>query len=103
MISPCTPCIKSKNNRTIQIPHDRTLYRQRHKIENMFGKLQDWRRIHTRHERRDGKKRVAGPPPQPSIPAIRQAILDLFARPPPLRCPHCKMLIAETDKQNLPK
>ena len=35
------------------------------------------------------KKRIAGPPPQPSMPAIRQAILDLFARPPPMRCPHC--------------
>jgi SRSO17 transposase len=40
------------------------------------------------------KKRVAGPPPQPGMPAIRQAILDLFARPPPLRCPHCQMLLA---------
>jgi transposase len=27
------------------------LYRQRHKIENMFGKLKDWRRIHTRYDR----------------------------------------------------
>ncbi|WP_404947653.1 hypothetical protein [Rhizobium ruizarguesonis] len=25
------------------------LYKQRHKIENMFGKLKDWRRIHTRY------------------------------------------------------
>ena len=46
-----TPCIPSKINRKIQIPHDRTLYRQRHKIENMFGKLKDWRRIHTRYDR----------------------------------------------------
>ena len=23
------------------------IYRQRHRIENMFGKLKDWRRIHT--------------------------------------------------------
>jgi SRSO17 transposase len=51
----------------------------------------------------DGKKRVGGPPPQPSIPAIRQAILDLFARPPPLLCPHCEMLLAETAKPNVPK
>ena len=29
------------------------------------------------------KKRIGGPPPQPSMPAIRQAILDLFARPHP--------------------
>jgi len=27
------------------------LYRQRHKIENMFGRLKDWRRIHTRYDR----------------------------------------------------
>ena len=46
-----TPCIPSKINRKIQIPHDRTLYRQRHKIENMFGRLKDWRRIHTRYDR----------------------------------------------------
>ena len=45
------PCIPSKANRNVQIPHDRTLYRQRHKIENMFGKLKDWRRIHTRYDR----------------------------------------------------
>ena len=44
-------CIPSKANRKVQIPHDRVLYRQRHKIENMFGKLKDWRRIHTRYDR----------------------------------------------------
>ena len=41
-------CIQSKSNRKIQIPRDRALYRKRHKIENMFGKLKDWRRIHIR-------------------------------------------------------
>ena len=46
-----SPCIPSKANRKIQIPHDRMLYRQRHKIENMFGRLKDWRRIHTRYDR----------------------------------------------------
>ena len=46
-----TPCIPSKINRKIQIPHNRPLYRQRHKIENMFDKLKDWRRIHTRYDR----------------------------------------------------
>src|SRR6476659_6477046 len=44
------------------------------------------------------KKRVGGPPPQPSMPAIRQAILDLFARPPPTRCPHCEKLFVDPDK-----
>jgi transposase len=45
------PCIPSKANRKLPIAHDQTLYRQRHKIENMFGKLKDWRRIHTRYDR----------------------------------------------------
>lgn len=44
-------CIPSKSNRKIQIPHDHVLYRKRHKIENMFGKLKDWRRIATRYDR----------------------------------------------------
>ena len=46
-----TACIPSKSNRKKQIGHDRVLYRQRHKIENMFGRLKDWRRIHTRYDR----------------------------------------------------
>ncbi len=45
------PCIPSKANRKKPIAHDQTLYRQCHKIENMFGKLKDWRRIHTRYDR----------------------------------------------------
>lgn len=44
-------CIPSKSNRKVPIPHDTVLYRQRHRIENMFGKLKDWRRIHTRYDR----------------------------------------------------
>jgi transposase len=44
-------CIPSKSNRKRPIEHDRELYRQRHKIENMFGRLKDWRRIHTRYDR----------------------------------------------------
>ena len=46
-----TPCIPSKSNRKIPIPHDATLYKKRHKIENMFGKIKDWRRVHTRYDR----------------------------------------------------
>jgi transposase len=46
-----TPCIPSRSNRKIPIPHDKLLYKQRHKIENMFGKLKDWRRIATRYDR----------------------------------------------------
>ena len=44
-------CIPSKSNRKAAIPSDALLYKQRHKIENMFGRLKDWRRIHTRYDR----------------------------------------------------
>jgi transposase len=44
-------CIPSKSNRKVPIPDDAVLYRQRHKIENMFGRLKDWRRVHTRYDR----------------------------------------------------
>jgi transposase len=43
-------CIPSKSNRKVAIPYDALLYKQRHKIENMFGRLKDWR-IHTRYHR----------------------------------------------------
>src|SRR5271163_1424909 len=32
-----TPCIPAKANRKTAIQHDAVLYKQRHKIENMFG------------------------------------------------------------------
>ena len=44
-------CAAKKSTRKIQIPHDKLVYRKRHKIANMFGKLKDWRRIHTRFDR----------------------------------------------------
>jgi transposase len=45
------PCIPPQKNRKISIPYDTVLYKQRHKIENMFAKLKDWRRIATRYDR----------------------------------------------------
>ena len=44
-------CLSSPKSRKVEIPHDKDLYRQRHKIENMFAKLKDWRRIATRYDR----------------------------------------------------
>jgi hypothetical protein len=32
-------CISSKSNRKVPIEYDRTLYRKRHKIENVFARL----------------------------------------------------------------
>ena len=44
-------CIPSRAKRKSPIPHDAMLYKQRHKIEIMFGRLKDWRRIATRYDR----------------------------------------------------
>src|SRR6267142_6579613 len=43
--------------------------------------------------KRGGKKRINGPPPQPSLPSVRQAIVDLILRPPSQRCPDCRRRI----------
>jgi transposase len=45
------PCIPSTRSRKQPIPHDAQRYRRRHKIENLFAKLKDWRRIATRYDR----------------------------------------------------
>jgi transposase len=46
-----TACIPSTRSRKVPIPHDATLYRQRHRIEILFGRLKDWRRIATGYDR----------------------------------------------------
>ena len=46
-----SPCIPSNRGRKIPIPHDADLYCQRHKLENMYARLKDWRCIATRHDR----------------------------------------------------
>ena len=43
-------CIPSRKNRKVIIPHDTVRYRQRHRTENMFGRLKDWRRIAMRYD-----------------------------------------------------
>ena len=45
------PCIPSTRSRKTPLPYDKTLYRQRHKVENLFAKLKDWRRVATRYDR----------------------------------------------------
>ena len=44
------PCIPSRKSCKVAILHDATLYKTRHKIENMFARLKDWRRIATRYD-----------------------------------------------------
>ena len=43
--------IPPKTNRKALIHYDQVPYRRHHKIENMFGRLKDWRRIATRYDR----------------------------------------------------
>jgi transposase len=45
------PCIPSSKKRKVPYPYDQALYRQRHKVENLFAKLKDWRRVATRYDR----------------------------------------------------
>jgi transposase len=45
------PCIPSRKMRKVPIPHDAELYKRRHKIENSFARLKDWRRVATRYDR----------------------------------------------------
>jgi transposase len=46
-----TARIPSTRLRKHLIPHDVVLYRQRHRIEPMFARLKDWRRIARRYDR----------------------------------------------------
>lgn len=46
-----TPCIPPRKNREKPIEYCKTLYKTRHRIENLFAKLKDWRRIATRYDR----------------------------------------------------
>ena len=46
-----TPCIPPRKIRKIPVVYDKELYKQRHKIENMFGRIKDWRRIAMRYDR----------------------------------------------------
>ncbi len=45
------PCIPPVRHRKVPLPYDRQLYRKRHKIENVFARIKDWRRVATRYDR----------------------------------------------------
>ena len=46
-----TPCIPPRAKRKHPASYCKTLYKQRHKVENLFAKLKDWRRIAMRYDR----------------------------------------------------
>jgi transposase len=45
------PCIPPKSNRKVPYHYDKAVYKKRHMVENLFAKIKDWRRIHTRYDR----------------------------------------------------
>ena len=45
------PVIPSRSNATKKAYCPKRIYRRRHKVENYFGRIKDWRRIATRYDK----------------------------------------------------
>ncbi len=45
------PCIPGRKSRGKVVRYDKRRYRRRNRIEIMFGRLNDWRRVATRYDR----------------------------------------------------
>ena len=45
------PCIPGRTSRGKAVRYDKRRYKRRNRIEIMFGRLKDWRRIATRYDR----------------------------------------------------
>mgnify|MGYP006163236353 CR=1 FL=1 len=45
------PCIPGRKSRAKPIKHDKRRYKRRNRIEIMFGRLKDWRRVATRYDK----------------------------------------------------
>jgi len=63
-----TPCIPGRKSRDKPVKYDRRRYRKGNRIEIMFGRLKDWRRVATRYDRN----------PNVFIPAIALAAIVIF-------------------------
>ena len=46
-----TPCIPGRKSRKKTVKYDKRRYKRRNRIERMFGRLKDWRRVATRYDR----------------------------------------------------
>jgi len=44
-------CIPGRKSRKKTVPYDKRRYKRRNRIEIMFGRLKDWRRVATRYDR----------------------------------------------------
>ena len=47
---PCIPGRKSRKSRKKAVRYDKRRYKRRNRIERMFGRLKDWRRVATRYD-----------------------------------------------------
>lgn len=45
------PCIPGRKSRKKTVKYDKRRYKRRNRIERMFGRLKDWRRVSTRYDR----------------------------------------------------
>ncbi|MBS1064232.1 transposase [Gluconobacter wancherniae] len=45
------PCIPGRRSRRKPVRYDKRKYKRRNRIEIMFGRLKDWRRVATRYDR----------------------------------------------------
>lgn len=45
------PCIPGRKSRNKTAKYDKRRYKRRNRIERMFGRLKDWRRVSTRYDR----------------------------------------------------
>ena len=45
------PCIPGRRSRGKPVKYDKRKYKRRNRIEIMFGRLKDWRRVATRYDR----------------------------------------------------
>ena len=45
------PCIPNRKTRKKAVKYDKRRYKRRNRIEIKFGRLKDWRRVATRHDR----------------------------------------------------
>ena len=62
------PCIPGRKSRKKIVRYDRRRYKRRNRIERMFGRLKDWRRVATRYDRC----------PKVFLPAISLAATVIF-------------------------
>jgi transposase len=45
------PCVPGRKLRKKTVKYDKRRYKRRNRIERMFGRIKDWRRVATRYDR----------------------------------------------------